>query len=113
MLYKMKLREKPFEDIKNGTKTIEYRLYDKKRQQIKVGDQIEFSKLPELQEKILVDVVELYRDDTFENLFKKLYNNEKEIESKVESMHQYYTQEEEKKYGVIGIKLNIINYGGN
>ena len=113
MLYKMKLREKPFEEIKNGTKTIEYRLYDEKRQQIKVGDQIEFSKLPELQEKILVDVVELYRDDTFENLFKKLYNNEKEIESKVESMHQYYTQEEEKKYGVIGIKLNIINYGGN
>ena len=107
MLYKMKLREKPFEEIKNGTKTIEYRLYDKKRQQIKVGDQIEFSKLPELQEKILVDVVELYRDDTFENLFKKLYNNEKEIESKVESMHQYYTKEEEKKYGVIGIKLNI------
>ena len=107
MLYKMKLREKPFEEIKNGTKTIEYRLYDEKRQQIKVGDQIEFSKLPELQEKILVDVVELYRDDTFENLFKKLYNNEKEIESKVESMHQYYTQEEEKKYGVIGIKLNI------
>ena len=76
MLHKMKLNESPFERIKNGTKTIEFRLYDEKRQQIKVGDQIEFSKLPDLQEKLLVDVVELYREETFENLFRKLYNDE-------------------------------------
>lgn len=30
MLYKMKLNESPFERIKNGIKTIEFRLYDKK-----------------------------------------------------------------------------------
>ena len=56
MLHKMKLNEGPFERIKNGTKTIEFRLYDEKRQQIKVGDKIEFSKLPDLQEKLLVDI---------------------------------------------------------
>ena len=61
MLYKMKLNESPFERIKNGTKTIEFRLYDEKRQQVKVGDQIEFSKLPNLQEKLKVDVIGLYR----------------------------------------------------
>ena len=76
MLHKMKLNESPFERIKNGTKTIEFRLFDEKRQQIKVGDQIEFSKLPDLQEKLLVDVSKLYREDTFEELFKKLYNDE-------------------------------------
>ena len=76
MLHKMKLQEDPFERIKNGTKTIEFRLYDEKRQQVKVGDQIEFSKLPNLQEKLLVDVTELYREDTFENLFRKLYTDE-------------------------------------
>lgn len=58
MLHKMKLNER----IKNGTKTIEFRLFDEKRQQIKVGDQIEFSKLPNLQEKLLVNVTELYRE---------------------------------------------------
>ena len=42
MVYKMKLNESPFERIKNGTKTVEFRLYDKKRQQIKIGDKIEF-----------------------------------------------------------------------
>ena len=55
MLHKMKLKESPFERIKNGTKTVEFRLYDEKRRKIKIGDQIEFSKLPELEEKILVN----------------------------------------------------------
>ena len=109
MLHKMKLKESPFERIKDGTKTVEFRLFDEKRQQVKVGDQIEFSKLPDLQEKILVEVVELYRNDTFENLFKRLYNDEKEIESNLESIHQYYTQEEENEYGVIGIKIRLLN----
>ena len=107
MLHKMKLNESPFERIKNGTKNIEFRLFDEKRQQIKVGDQIEFSKLPDLQEKLLVDVTQLYREDTFERLFKKLYNDEKEIKRKTESMYKYYSQEEEKKYGVIGIKVML------
>lgn len=69
MIHKMKLNESPFERIKNGTKTIEFRLYDEKRKKIKIGDKIEFSKLPDLQEKILVDVLDIYRDKTFENLF--------------------------------------------
>ena len=60
MLHKMKLQEDPFERIKNGTKTVEFRLYDEKRQTIQIGDEIEFSKLPELQEKLLVKVIDLY-----------------------------------------------------
>ena len=66
MLHKMKLKESPFERIKNGTKTIEFRLYDEKRRKVKIGDKIEFSKLPDLQEKILVEVLDIYRDETFE-----------------------------------------------
>lgn len=30
MIHKMKLNENPFERIKNGTKTVEFRLYDEK-----------------------------------------------------------------------------------
>jgi len=107
MLHKMKLNESPFERIKNGTKTIEFRLFDEKRQQIKVGDKIEFSKLPEMKEKILVDVVELYREDTFQNLFRKIYSDEDEIIRKTKSMYNYYTPEKEKQYGVLGIKIKI------
>ena len=107
MLHKMKLNESPFERIKNGTKTIEFRLYDEKRRIIKVGDQIEFSKLPNLQEKILVDVLGLYREDTFENLFRKLYTDEEEIIRKTKSMYKYYSPEKEKEYGVLGIKIKL------
>ena len=71
MLHKMKLQEDPFERIKIGTKTVEFRLYDEKRQTIQIGDEIEFSKLPELQEKLLVKVIDLYREESFEKLFKK------------------------------------------
>lgn len=110
MLHKMKLNERPFENIKKGIKTIGFRLYDEKRQQIKVGDQIEFSKLPDLQEKLLVDVVELYREDAFENLFRKLYNDEEEIKRKTKSMYEIYSQEKEHKYGILGIKIKLLTY---
>ena len=108
MLHKMKLQKDPFERIKNGTKTIEFRLFDEKRQQIKVGDQIEFSKLPNLQEKLLVNVVKLYREDTFEKLFRKLYSDEDEIKEKTDSMYKYYSPEQEKEYGVLGIGITLI-----
>lgn len=111
MIHKMKLKESPFERIKNGTKTIEFRLYDKKRRQINIGDKIEFSKLPELQEIILVDVLDLYKEETFKNLFKKLYSDEEEIKRKTNSMYQYYSPEKEKEYGVIGIKISLISSG--
>ena len=76
MLHKMKLQEDPFERIKNGTKTVEFRLYDEKRRTIQIGDEIEFSKLPELQEKLLVKVIDLYKEESFEKLFKKVFVGE-------------------------------------
>ena len=109
MIHKMKLNESPFERIKNGTKTIEFRLYDEKRKKVKIGDKIEFSKLPDLQEKILVDVLDIYRDKTFENLFKKIFTDEDEIERKTKSMYQYYSKEQEKEYGVVGIKIDLLS----
>ena len=109
MIHKMKLQESPFERIKNGTKTIEFRLFDEKRRQIKVGDKIEFSKLPDLNEKILVDVLELYREETFESLFKKLYTDEEEVKRKKKAMYEYYSPEKEKEYGVIGIKIALLS----
>ena len=50
----MKLDTEPFNQIKNGLKKIEYRLYDEKRKKLKIGDIIEFQKLPNLNEKIKI-----------------------------------------------------------
>ena len=74
---------------------------------VKIGDKIEFSKLTNLQEKLLVDVVELYRENTFENLFRKLYTNEEEIMTKTKAMYNIYSPEKEQQYGVLGIKIKI------
>ena len=62
MRHTMKLKEDPFERMKNGTKTIEFRLYDEKRRKIKVGDEIEFFKLPKLQERISIFcIIKIYK----------------------------------------------------
>ena len=110
MLHKMKLQEDPFERIKNGTKTVEFRLYDEKRQTIQIGDEIEFSKLPELQEKLLVKVIDLYEEESFAKLFKKVFagGDENEVRKKAEAMYKFYTPETEKEYGVVGIKIEVI-----
>ena len=110
MRHTMKLKEDPFERMKNGTKTIEFRLYDEKRRTIQIGDEIEFSKLPELQEKLLVKVIDLYKEESFEKLFKKVFVGEdkEKIIEKAKSMNRFYTPEQEKEYGVVGIKIEII-----
>lgn len=109
MIHKMKLNEDPFERIKNGTKTIEFRLYDEKRRKVKIGDKIEFSKLPDLQEKILVDVLDLYTEPSFEELFKKLYEDKELAKQKANAMYEIYSPENEKKYGVVGIKIKLVD----
>lgn len=40
MVYQMRLRREPFEKIRSGEKTIELRLFDEKRQKLKVDDEI-------------------------------------------------------------------------
>ena len=108
MVHQMKLNENPFERIKNGTKTVEFRLYDEKRRKIKIGDKIQFSKLPNLQEKIEVEVLDIYIEKTFEELFKKIFNDEKDIQQKAKLMNQFYSYQQEKEYGVVGIKIKVI-----
>ena len=109
MLHQMKLNKEPFERIKNGTKTIEFRLYDEKRRKVKIGDKIEFSKLPDLQEKILVDVLDLYTEPSFEKLFEKLYEDKELAKQKANAMYEIYSSENEKKYGVVGIKIKLVD----
>ena len=109
MLHQMKLNKEPFERIKNGTKTIEFRLYDEKRRKVKIGDKIEFSKLPDLQEKILVDVLDLYTEPSFEELFEKLYEDKEIAKQKANAMYEIYSPENEKKYGVVGIKIKLVD----
>ena len=109
-IHDMKLNPSPFAMIKSGKKTIELRLFDEKRQKIKVGDMIVFTDT-NTGEKLNTTVVKLHRFNSFEELYKSLpllkcgYTEENIDKAKPSDMEQYYSAEEQKKYGVIGIEL--------
>ena len=109
-VHKMKLNSTPFEMIKSGEKNIELRLYDEKRQRIKVGDKIVFTDNT-TGETLNAIVVKLHRFDSFEELYKSLpllkcgYTTENVDNAKSSDMEQYYSVEEQNKYGVVGIEL--------
>lgn len=106
----MKLQPSPFEKIKSGEKTIELRLFDEKRQQIKEGDRIVFVQT-DMGESLLTTVLKLHRFDTFEELYSSLpllrcgYTLADVDQADPSDMEQYYSVEEQKKYGVVGIEL--------
>ena len=110
MIHRMNLRPQPFAMIASGNKTIELRLYDEKRQQIKVGDQILFS-CTDSSGEILVNVKNLFPFANFEALYDALpldqcgYLPHELSEASPQDMLQYYSAEDESKYGVIGIEI--------
>ncbi len=91
----------PYERIVSGTKTVEIRLFDEKRQKIKLGDIIEFARLSD-KATIKAEVIGLLRYNTF----KDLLNDFKDEGSETE-LYKIYSKEQEQKYGVLGIKLNV------
>ena len=113
MKHEMKLQPEYFNFILNGTKRIEIRLYDEKRQQIKIGDTIKFLKEPELKESFNARVVGLLRYNSFEEMFKDfdisiLSDKSMTKEELISVLEQFYTKDKQKKYGVLGIRIELI-----
>lgn len=69
-MHEMKLQEKYYDYILNGTKKIEIRLNDEKRSLIKIGDAITFYKMPKLNESFTAKVIDLVKYNSFDDLFK-------------------------------------------
>lgn len=113
MKHEMKLQSKYYNFILNGTKRIEIRLNDKKRQQIKIGDTIKFLKEPELNEFFEAKVIDLLKYNTFEDMFKDfdisiLSDKSMTKDKLIKALEQFYSKEEQDKYGVLGIKIELI-----
>ena len=108
--HRMKLHAAPFEEIKSGEKTIELRLLDEKRRQIKVGDRIVFTNTA-TGETMDATVAKLHCFDSFEALYQSLpllkcgYTAEDVAEASPTDMEQYYSAQKQKQYGVVGIEL--------
>lgn len=114
MRYYMKLRSKPFYKIQSRQKTFELRLYDEKRQQLKVGDEIEFSCLDADEAPFVVRVIALHHFDSFAELYASLpllkcgYTEDTIDDANPDDMNKYYSIEEQRQYGVIGIEIELI-----
>lgn len=111
-LHIMTLDDEPFELIRDGLKTIELRLYDEKRRLVKVGDKICFKK-KNGDGDMTVNVTAIYRFPSFEELYKTLplekcgYSKKEAKSASPDDMRKYYTAEDEKKYGVVGIEVEL------
>lgn len=114
MTHYMTLVDFAFKAIKNKTKTIEMRLNDEKRKNIKRFDEIEFTHL-QTQEKIYVWVKKLHYFTSFDELYKhfdkiSLGYKEDEVANPTD-MEQFYSKENINKYGVVGIEIELIEKG--
>ena len=115
MKYSMKLLESPYDKISSGKKTIEIRLFDKKRQELNIGDIIEFSKLPDLSDKLKVEIIALLRYNSFMELINDFgmeyygYPGDYPVKDFLENIYTIYSKEKEQKYGVLGIKIKLLN----
>lgn len=109
MTHKMNLQDKYFDFIKNGTKRIELRLNDEKRQQIKIGDSIEFSNE---KDKFIAKVIGLLEYQDFKTLFNDfgieiLADKTMTKEELLGVLSEFYTPEKQEKFGVLGIRVEL------
>ena len=107
----MNLRHEFFNYIKNGNKRIELRLYDEKRKLIKIADRIEFTDL-DTNNKIETVVRNIYRFNSFSDLIDnfsidQLADIKYNKNDLINILNPFYTKDEQRKYGVIGIEVDL------
>ena len=100
----------PFNQIKDGSKTIELRLNDEKRQRINVEDTVVFD-CSSTKDIITAQISGLHKFSNFKELYNALplekcgYTVAELDTAHYTDMEQYYTKEQIKKYGALGIEL--------
>lgn len=112
----MRLYDEPFYQLLSGEKTVELRLNDPKRQGIAVGDVIRFIRKDNPCERLDMTVVALHKYPSFRALFETpLYEKcgcrDMTIDEAETSMRTYYSEAQEKEWGVLGIELKRFQHG--
>lgn len=111
MHHQMKLSAEPFEKIVRKEKIIKSRLYDEKRQQIAIGDEIEFSENEHPENKVRTRVKEILRYQSFADLFadhEPALFGENSREFLLNQIDKFYSDEDQRKNGVVGLRIEVI-----
>ena len=110
----LNLHPQPFAMIRDGLKTIELRLYDEKRQQIKVGDTLVFVHTEDAKQTLTATVTALHQFPDFAALYAALpldkcgYLPEELSTASPADMNVYYSAERQALYGVLGIEIALL-----
>lgn len=113
MTHHMNLHPQPFTMIACGSKTIELRLLDEKRKLICVGDTLVF-KNTQSADTLSCTVKKMHVFADFEQLYSCLpldqcgYLPNELATASAKDMQAYYSPEEQKRYGVVGIEIELI-----
>ena len=112
-LHRMHLDPQAFAAMEDERKTIELRLYDKKRRRIQAGDVIRFESTDDETDVLFARVTGMRFFASFDELYAALpltacgYAPEELAAASPRDMDKYYAPEEQKKWGVVGIELSF------
>lgn len=106
----MGLYSEYFQAIREGKKIVEVRLNDEKRRKIKVGDAIEFIKVPQQDEFLKVQVIDLKSYDSFEAMYNDIPPENFDCEGwtineMIDGTYEIYTPEQENEWGTLAIMI--------
>jgi|GEM_PF-367442 len=113
-VHEFRLHKEPFDTIASGKKTIEARLFDDKRQLIEVGDELVFTSRENPRMQVRARVTNLLKAQSFQELFASAEPQKFGKDSSDELLKQieeFYTPEDQQKYGVVGIEFVRIVFG--
>ncbi|MBT2694640.1 ASCH domain-containing protein [Bacillus sp. ISL-55] len=110
MIHQMGLYGEYFDSIKDGKKKVEVRLNDEKRRKIKIGDTIEFIKVPEQDETMKVQVTDIKIYDTFQSMYEDIPLQDFDCEGwsmkeMIDGTYEIYSPEQEKEWATLAIKI--------
>ncbi len=110
MIHEMNLSESAFKAIFCGDKRVEMRLYDQKRAAVKVNDSIVFANSGS-GERGMAKVRGLHVFQSFAQLYAayspEILGYAEGEEANPDDMLKYYPLEEQKKYGVVAIEIEV------
>ena len=113
MIHQMHLNATPFESIANGTKKIEFRVYDEKRKQLHVNDEITFTNIEtKKQLTVLVNAIKLFttpQEMAAALTDLELVLNGRTREEWINGWQKYYTKKEIQQNGLIAIYFELLS----
>ena len=108
------LHKEVFDIVKDGIKDVEVRLYDEKRQKLKVGDKLIFISRGNYTDQITAVVKKIVHFKDFVEVtknyeMKRIYLEDTSLDEYLELMNKFYSTEEQEKYGVVAIEFEKEN----